>query len=103
MSLSPQAPLLSEATQLLLTVPCRSFLVNKQVIATSSGRQLGYIAQLWVDPATLQVLSLDLKPDRLPLPATLGSTAEANVLLQQLRQNQRCSPGGQRRCAIRDG
>lgn len=53
-----------------------------QVIALSTGKQLGYVAQLYVDPQRLEVVSLDLKPNWL----TLSSESDSSILLSSLRQ-----------------
>ena len=52
------------------------------MITRTTGKQLGYVAQLYVDPQRLQVVSLDLRPDWL----TLGDGADSSILLSALRQ-----------------
>lgn len=57
-------------------------LVGMQVITRTTGKQLGYVAQLYVDPQRLEVVSMDLKPDWL----TIGNGADSSILLSALRQ-----------------
>lgn len=52
------------------------------MITRTTGKQLGYVAQLYVDPQRLEVVSMDLRPDWL----TIGSGADASILLSALRQ-----------------
>ena len=52
------------------------------MITRTTGKQLGYVAQLYVDPQRLEVVSMDLKPDWL----SIGSGADCSILLSALRQ-----------------
>jgi hypothetical protein len=58
-----------------------SAVVGKQVITRSTGRCLGVIGNLWVDPVRLLVVSLDLDDKR-----GVGSTRVANFPLSRLTQ-----------------
>lgn len=61
----------------------RSLLVDKEVITRTSGKRLGYITQLYVDPVQLEVVSVYLRPGVTSLGA--GPSTE-HVLLSSLRQ-----------------
>ena len=53
-----------------------------QVIARTSGKQLGYVAQLYVDPQRMEVVSLDLRSDWV----SLSRSADSSIMLSALRQ-----------------
>ncbi|KAL6783667.1 hypothetical protein ACKKBF_B05365 [Auxenochlorella protothecoides x Auxenochlorella symbiontica] len=60
----------------------RSQLMDKEVVTRTSGRRLGYVHQLTVDPARLEVAALYLRTS----PTGLGAQATDHVLLYSLRQ-----------------
>ena len=70
------------ACQLPCTQNNQLLIICVQVIALSTGKQLGYVAELYVDPQRLEVVSLDLKPNWL----TLSSESDSSILLSSLRQ-----------------
>jgi len=53
-----------------------------QVIARTSGKQLGYVAQLYVDPQRMAVVSLDLRSEWI----SLSRSADSSITLSALRQ-----------------
>jgi sporulation protein YlmC with PRC-barrel domain len=60
----------------------RALLMDKEVITRTTGRRLGYIQELYVDPSRLEVVSLYLRPSSNPIAAI----AEDHVMLSSLRQ-----------------
>jgi sporulation protein YlmC with PRC-barrel domain len=60
----------------------RSALIDKEVITRTSGRRLGYVNQIFVDPARLEVVALYLRAS----PVALGAASGDHVLLSSLRQ-----------------
>lgn len=60
----------------------RSVLMDKEVITRTSGKRLGYVNQLFVDPARLEVVSVYLRPGA----TSLGAVSSEHVLLSSLRQ-----------------
>jgi hypothetical protein len=69
----------------------RSQLMDKEVITRTSGKRLGYINQLYMDPARLEVVSVYMRPSSSPLPlpgsgSAASSSSEDHVLLSSLRQ-----------------
>jgi sporulation protein YlmC with PRC-barrel domain len=60
----------------------RTLLMDKEVITRTSGRKLGYIHQLYVDPVRLEVFSIYLRPNL----SNFAATSSAHVLLSSLRQ-----------------
>lgn len=56
--------------------------MDKEVVTRTSGRRLGYVHQLTVDPARLEVAALYLRTS----PTGLGAQATDHVLLYSLRQ-----------------
>jgi sporulation protein YlmC with PRC-barrel domain len=56
--------------------------MDKEVITRTTGRRLGYIQELYVDPSRLEVVSLYLRPSSNPIAAI----AEDHVMLSSLRQ-----------------
>ena len=52
------------------------------MIARTSGKQLGYVAQLYVDPQRMAVVSLDLRTDWI----SLSRSPDSSITLSALRQ-----------------
>lgn len=77
MSISQSAEL--AASDILIS---RTLLMDKEVITRTSGRKLGYIHQLYVDPARLEVFSIYMRPNL----SNFAATPTAHVLLSSLRQ-----------------
>lgn len=58
-----------------------SQVLDKDVITRTSGRNLGKVGAMWVDPVKREVVSLDLDEKK-----TIGSTKIGNIPLSALRQ-----------------
>jgi sporulation protein YlmC with PRC-barrel domain len=56
--------------------------MDKEVITRTSGKRLGYVNQLFVDPARLEVVSVYLRAGA----TSLGASSSEHVLLSSLRQ-----------------
>lgn len=78
---SQQSQLNSKAEEQDIFLP-RALLMDKEVITRTTGRRLGYIQELYVDPGRLEVVSLYLRPSSNPIAAI----AEDHVMLSSLRQ-----------------
>ncbi|PRW60334.1 photosystem reaction center subunit H [Chlorella sorokiniana] len=75
-----QAAALTSPAEVLLS---RSQVMGKEVITRTSGRRLGYVQQMFVDPGTLSVVSLYLRRAANPIGAKNG---DEHILLTSLRQ-----------------
>lgn len=62
----------------------RSVLMDKEVITRTSGKRLGYIDDVYVDPVTLEVTTLYLRQNVSSI--SLGSSTREHVSLSSLRQ-----------------
>lgn len=71
----------SQSLDLLLP---RSILMDKEVITRTSGKKLGYIDDIFVDPVTLEVTTLYLRQNVSSI--SLGSSTREHVSLSSLRQ-----------------
>lgn len=60
----------------------RSLIMDKEVITRTSGRRLGYVNQLYVDPARLEVVSVYLRQGA----TSLGASNSDHVMISSLRQ-----------------
>ncbi len=58
-----------------------SQVVGKQVITRTTGRDLGVVSGMWVDPSTGEVVSMDLDDKK-----GVGSMRIANIHLSRLTQ-----------------
>lgn len=71
----------TESSDLLLP---RSILMDKEVITRTSGKRLGYIDDIFVEPIALEVTTLYLRQNVSSI--SLGSTTREHVSLSSLRQ-----------------
>jgi len=62
----------------------RSILMDKEVITRTSGKRLGYIDDVYVDPIDLEVTTLYLRQNVSSI--SLGSTSREHISLSSLRQ-----------------
>lgn len=62
----------------------RSVLMDKQVVTRTSGKRLGYIDDIFVDPVSLEVKTLYLRQNISSL--SIGSSSREHVSLSSLRQ-----------------
>lgn len=60
----------------------RSLIMDKEVITRTSGKRLGYVNQLYVDPTTLEVISVYLRQGM----TSIGASNTDHVLISSLRQ-----------------
>ena len=60
----------------------RSLIMDKEVITRTSGKRLGYVNQLYVDPTTLEVISVYLRQGI----TSIGASNTDHVLISSLRQ-----------------
>lgn len=75
-----RAAALSTPAEVLLS---RSQVISKEVITRTSGRRLGYVQQMFVDPGSLSVVSLYLRRAANSIGAKNG---EDHIMLSSLRQ-----------------
>ena len=82
-----QAPTPSELQKQDALLLPRSILMDKEIITRTSGKRLGYVDDLYVDPVSLEVTSLYLRRTVSSL-TSLGSSGSArdHVSLSSLRQ-----------------
>lgn len=62
----------------------RSLLMDKEIITRTSGKRLGYIDDVYIDPVTLEVTTLYLRQNVSSI--SLGSPTREHVSLSSLRQ-----------------
>ena len=60
----------------------RSLIMDKEVITRTSGKRLGYVNQIYVDPARLEVISVYMRQSV----TSIGATNSDHVLISSLRQ-----------------
>eukprot|EP00890_Picochlorum_soloecismus_P005517 jgi/Picsp_1/5967/NSC_03322-R1_prc-barrel domain protein len=71
----------SETEQIDLLLP-RSILMDKEIITRTSGKKLGYINEVFVDPKRLEVVTLYLRQSV----SSLGAASVEHVSLSSLKQ-----------------
>ena len=60
----------------------RSVIMDKEVITRTSGKRLGYVNQLYLDPVRLRVVSVYMRPNA----SSIAATNTDHVLISSLRQ-----------------
>lgn len=80
----PPLPLRPTASEDDVMLP-RSLLIDKEVITRTTGRRLGYVHEVYVDPSRLEVVSLYLRMSSNPIGAAIEEIVD-HVWLKSLRQ-----------------